>query len=172
VRGSPAGSDQRRAAWRAATGGRALAGSWPPLPQRVFLALLAWAPLALAVAYGGDVLTGCGRGAVSCAPFVPPLQLALAVALLGLLLLVPRGAYLAAAGTIGLALGSAAALFVIAVLTAGGTVPEIFIAAGFVLAILGYAVAVQQAARDTPFVRPWLAHGVDDPRRHRADGPW
>jgi hypothetical protein len=128
--------------------------------------------VALVVAYGGDAVTGCGRGAVSCPPVVPPLQAALAVGLLGLLLLIPRAAYLAAAGTIGLALGSAAGLFIIAVLTAGGTVPEFFVTAGFVLAFVGYAVAARMAAQDTPFVRPWLSPDRGAQVRRRGDAAW
>ena len=81
---------------RALTDERTARGRW-----RVVQAIVGWLPLALGIGWLIGEVTGCSRFAASCdGSTTGYLQPIVAVALLGLLLLIPRLAALAAAGAV------------------------------------------------------------------------
>ena len=86
-----------RQAWRRRTN----AASWPTLRERLLYALLAWIPVALVIGYGGALATGCGVGGSDCPAYLETAQ-ALAIALtLGVLVALPKVAYVGAISAIG-----------------------------------------------------------------------
>ncbi len=92
-------------------------------PARIAVALVGWAPPAFAAGLIVGQLTGCARYAASCSAGLewagPILAAALAALLLAALLGFPRLAGLAAAGSIGLAVGGLPAAAVLAAVSGG-----------------------------------------------------
>jgi curved DNA-binding protein CbpA len=86
------------------------AGRWPSRFQRLRYALLAWAPLALLIGYGGPAAAECQPALASCSPMLVPGQALVAGLLLGLLLAAPRLAYAGAQATTALVVGGGVAL--------------------------------------------------------------
>ena len=76
------------------------AATWPTLRERLVSALLAWIPLALVAGYGGSTLTGCDQAAVGCPEWFGPAQTVAIAILLGLLVALPRVAFVGAAATL------------------------------------------------------------------------
>jgi hypothetical protein len=86
-----------RRAWQRRTN----AASWPSLKERLTWALVAWVPFALVIGYGGATVTGCDAASADCPQVVETIQ-ALAIALaLGLLVALPKLAYVGAMAAIG-----------------------------------------------------------------------
>jgi curved DNA-binding protein CbpA len=85
---------------RAATQRAIRAATWPTLRERLIYALLAWIPLALLVGYGGTTATGCDHAAVSCPAWFGPAQSVTIAVLLGLLVAMPRIAFVGAVATL------------------------------------------------------------------------
>lgn len=85
---------------RAATQRAIRAATWPTLRERLLYALLAWIPLALVVGYGGATATGCDHAAVSCPAWFGPAQSVTIAVLLGLLVALPRFAFVGAVATL------------------------------------------------------------------------
>jgi curved DNA-binding protein CbpA len=80
---------------------RLAAPAWPSLRQRLVYALLAWIPIAIAVGYGGSVYAGCDVASIGCPPDLATFQtIALALSL-GLLVALPRLAYVGAIAALG-----------------------------------------------------------------------
>lgn len=93
---------------KAAARERELAARWPTLGQRLLYALLAWAPIALVIGYGGAAVTGCDRASVACPPELATIQTVAIALVLGLLVALPRLAYALALATAGLLVGALA----------------------------------------------------------------
>ena len=88
---------QVRQAWRRRTS----AATWPTLRERLLYALLGWIPAALVIGYGGALATGCEGPGNGCPAYLETIQ-ALAIALvLGVLVALPKVAYVAAMSAIG-----------------------------------------------------------------------
>lgn len=80
---------------------RASAATWPTLRERLLYALLAWIPAALVLGYGGTLATGCGDPGDGCPAYLETVQ-ALAIALvLGVLVALPKVAYVGAVSSLG-----------------------------------------------------------------------
>jgi len=144
---------QVRQAWRRRTS----AASWPTLRERLLYALLAWVPAALAIGYGGALTTGCDVARPTDCPAYLETAQAVSIALvLGLLVALPKVAYVGAVAAIGaLFVG----LLVVGMMAVTGVrvplTPEL-------TALLGGAMAAAYAAtgalillRD-PETRPWF----------------
>lgn len=135
---------------------RTQAAAWPSLRERLIYALLAWAPAAIAIGYGGASVTGCDRASIGCPAGLETAQ-AIAIALsLGLLVALPKLAYIGALSTVGsLFVG----LLFVGVLAIAGVQPplsvELTLAVGGVLLVAYAATAIMTLARD-PGTRPWL----------------
>jgi hypothetical protein len=67
---------------------------------RVGRAVVGWAPIALGIGWLAGELSGCGRFSASCDPGAGPMSLVAQVAVLALLLLVPRLAGAAVVATV------------------------------------------------------------------------
>ncbi len=121
---------------------RSIAAPWPSLIQRFSFALIAWLPIAAVVAVAsslsGDELMG----------------LALTVASLGLLLVVPRVAYIAAVATLLVLI--VAGLFVGGMLLLGSR-PSVDLMATFVggMLLVGYLVTAAVVVIGPASLRPW-----------------
>ena len=88
---------EARKSWQRRTN----AASWPSLKERLIYALIAWIPLAILIGYGGAAASGCDVAMSSCPSMVETSQ-AVAIALvLGLLVGLPRVAYVGAMAAIG-----------------------------------------------------------------------
>ncbi len=134
---------------RALTDERTAHGRW-----RFVQAIVGWLPLALGIGWLIGELTGCSRFAASCdgttTSFIQPIA---AVGLLGLLLLVPRLAALAAAGAIAVVV---AAVPTALILSATGEAAELEVratalGATIVVAwLVGVGVAVARRVRTMP----------------------
>ncbi len=72
----------------------------PGAVSRVGRAVAGWAPIALGVGWGAGEITGCGRFSADCDPAVAPASWLAQIAVLGLLLLVPRLARIATIATL------------------------------------------------------------------------
>jgi DnaJ domain len=75
----------------------------PSLPSRLGRGFVAWMPVALGIGWGLGELSGCGRFAATCDPSVAPISWVVQLAMLALLILLPRLArigVLAAAGSL------------------------------------------------------------------------
>lgn len=87
------------------------AARWPSSFQRLRYAVLAWAPLALLIGYGGPVAAGCEPALADCPDLLLPGQALIGALALVMLLLLPRLAYAGALATTTVALlGGAAVL--------------------------------------------------------------
>ena len=134
---------------RALTDERTARGRW-----RVVQAIVGWLPLALGIGWLIGEVTGCSRFAASCDGTTSAvLQPIVAVALLGLLLLVPRLAALAAAGAVAIVV---AAVPTALILSATGDAAEIearATALGVTIVIawlVGVGVAIARRLRTMP----------------------
>jgi curved DNA-binding protein CbpA len=103
---------------------------------RLGLALLGWPPLGVAVASVIDQSTGCGRFAASCAEVFSPGTWIVQVAIVLLLLALPRLAGWSAVGTL---VALAAAIPTAIALSAGGGSRQPEASAGVLLGVLGLA---------------------------------
>ena len=92
--GSPPGPDPLVDATWLDAGGTTIVG-------RVGRAVAGWAPIALGLSWLVGELTGCGRFSAACDPAAPPLMLVAQLAVLAVLLLVPRLASVAVVGAVG-----------------------------------------------------------------------
>ena len=127
---------------------------------RLGLALLGWPPLGVAAATAIGESTGCGRFAASCSEVFSPGTWIVQIAIVLLLLALPRLAMWSAVGTL---VALAAAIPTAVVLSAGGGSRQPDASAGVLLAVLGLAyvagVACAIARRAWPFDRgrrvPW-----------------
>ena len=124
------------------------------------LALLGWPPLGVATATLIGESTGCGRFAASCGEVFSPGTWIVQIAIVLLLLAVPR---LAAWSAVGSIVALAAAIPTAVALSAGGGSRQPETSAGVLLAVLGLAyvagVAWAIVGRGWPWARgsrvPW-----------------
>jgi hypothetical protein len=121
------------------------------------LALLAWLPIATIIGYGGSIATGCDRAAVTCPAQLELVQSVLITLALGLLVVLPRLAYVAAIATAGLIV--AAMAIVVGAWFAGIQPPLPVPALAVVAVVLGivYLATASWALADGPRQRPWSA---------------
>jgi hypothetical protein len=103
---------------------------------RLGLALLGWPPLGVAVATAIGESTGCGRFSASCAEVFSPGTWIVQVAIILLLLALPRLAGWSAVGTL-VALAAAVPTAVFLSASGGSNAPEA--SAGLLAAVLGVA---------------------------------
>ena len=134
---------------RALTDERTARGRW-----RVVQAIVGWLPLALGIGWLIGEMTGCSRFAASCDGTTSAvLQPVVAVALLGLLLLVPRLAALAASGAVAIVV---AAVPTALILSATGDAAEVearATALGVTIVVawlVGVGVAIARRLRTMP----------------------
>ncbi len=143
---------QVRQAWRRRTN----AATWPTLRERLFYALLAWVPAAVVLGYGSAAATGCDVARPGCPEYLETAQ-AISIALvLGLLVALPKFAYvggMAAVGALFVGLGMVGVMAIVGVevpLTVELTALLVgALAAGYV------ATAAFVLLRD-PSTRPWF----------------
>jgi hypothetical protein len=129
---------------------------WPPLFQRLVFAVAGWLPPALGLAYTSGSVSGCDRAAVSCPANFELFQLLAVAGLLAALLALPRAAYLAAAGSAGLAFTAALLVIVYSVAGVAQPLPQPFAIVTLAVWLAGYVVGVFAAANDWPVARPWV----------------
>ena len=136
---------------------RTNAASWPGLGERLLYALVAWAPIAIVIGFGGAAATGCTTARPACPAYLETAQ-AMGIALvLGLLVALPKLAYVAAVASVGalfVALGVVALMALV-----GVDVPlsvELSALVGGVLLLAYAATALLVVFRD-PAARPWYA---------------
>lgn len=138
---------------------RTNAQAWPSLRERLFYALLAWIPIATLIGYGGSVAFGCDRASASlnCPANLETGQ-AVAIALvLGLLVALPRVAYVGALASIGALL---VGLLAVGLMAFSGVRPPLsmedtaLVAAALTAAYLATALIVLVRDRRS---RPWHA---------------
>ena len=122
---------------------------------RLGLALLGWPPLGVAAATAVGESTGCGRFAASCAEVFSPGTWILQIAIVLLLLALPRLAGWSAVGTLA---ALAAAIPTAIVLSAGGGSRQPEASAGVLLAVLGLAYVVGVA---WAIARRWWRSGAN-----------
>ena len=136
---------------------RASAAAWPSLGQRLVFAFVAWIPLALAIGYGGAVATGCDRAAIGCPSYLEPVQQLLTAVALGLLLALPRVAYVGALATV--VLLGASALIVAGAWLIGlrPPLPSSVLAISSALLLLIYLATATWIVAGGPRRRPWSA---------------
>jgi hypothetical protein len=134
---------------------RANAATWPSLKERLIYALIAWIPLALVIGYGGAAATGCDVTSANCPSMVETTQ-AVAIALvLGLLVGLPKVAYVGAMAAIG---GLLIGLLIVAVFSLSGVSLPLSLE---MTALLGASLAIAYAASAGfvllrhPSHRPW-----------------
>lgn len=80
---------------------RLSAATWPTLRERMLYALLAWIPAALVIGYGGAAATGCDVGRAGCPSYLETVQAVGIALVLGLLVALPKVAYIGAMSAIG-----------------------------------------------------------------------
>ncbi len=141
---------EARKSWQRRTN----AASWPSLKERLIYALVAWIPLAILIGYGGATVSGCD-GTFQCPSMIETTQ-ALAIALvLGLLVGLPKVAYVGAMAAVG---GLLIGLVIVAVFSLTGvTVPlsvemTALLAAALAIAYVGSGAFVLLRH---PSHRPW-----------------
>jgi hypothetical protein len=122
---------------------------------RLGLALLGWPPLGVAAATAVGESTGCGRFAASCAEVFSPGTWILQIAIVLLLLALPRLAGWSAVGTLA---ALAAAIPTAIALSAGGGSRQPEASAGVLLAVLGLAYVVGVA---WAIARRWWPPGAN-----------
>jgi len=122
---------------------------------RLGLALLGWPPLGVAAATAVGESTGCGRFAASCAEVFSPGTWILQIAIVLLLLALPRLAGWSAVGTLA---ALAAAIPTAIALSAGGGSRQPEASAGVLLAVLGLAYVVGVA---WAIARRWWPAGTN-----------
>lgn len=144
-------------------------GSVPPIPvpgvrllrrspraRRLALAALGWPPVAFALANVVGELTGCARSAATCEPSVGLAVVAGQLAILALLLAVPRLAWVAAVGTVAMLAVSIPAALTLS-LAAGTQDPaaarlasDVLVAALSVAWVAGAAGAIGRLSQGPP----------------------
>jgi curved DNA-binding protein CbpA len=138
------------------------AETWPSLTERLLYALLAWLPMAAVIGYGGSVVSGCERSALDCPANLETVQAVVIALSLGLLVALPKAAYVGALATVGMLL--AGAIGTGGIIMLGVPLPlsiDVVTILG-TLGLVGYvAAAVIFLLRD-PLTRPW----------NRAPGRW
>ena len=134
---------------------RLRAETWPSLTERLLYALLAWLPIAAVIGYGGSVVTGCERGALDCPANLETVQAVLIALSLGLLVALPKLAYVGAMATVGGLL--AAAVGVGAIIMIGVPLPLsiVVVAIVGVVALAGYLLTGVGVVLRDPLTRPW-----------------
>ncbi|HVM29882.1 MAG TPA: J domain-containing protein [Candidatus Limnocylindrales bacterium] len=136
------------------------AAHWPSRFQRLRYAVLAWAPVALLVGYGGPVLAECRPALDTCPDHLVAAQAGVALLVLAVLLLAPRAAYAGALATTALALAGGAAL--LGAWLVGVRAPQLAalpawaLVAGSVLLLGAYVLVSAWLAADRQR-RPWAA---------------
>lgn len=136
------------------------AARWPSSFQRLRYAILAWAPLALLIGYGGPVAAGCDPALADCPRLLLPGQALIGALALLMLLLLPRVAYAGALATTALALLGGAA--VLGAIFAGVRPPQLAslppwaVLVGSVLLLIAYALVGTWLLADARR-RPWAA---------------
>ena len=144
---------QVRQAWRR----RTTAASWPTLRERMLYALLAWVPAALVIGYGGALATGCDvTRPGDCPTYLETAQTVSIALALGLLVALPKVAYVGAMAAIG-------ALFVGLLVVGAMALVGVEVPLPMELtALLGGAMAAAYAATSAfvllrdPAARPWF----------------
>lgn len=142
---------------RAATQRAIRAATWPTLRERLLYALLAWIPLALVVGYGGAAATGCDRAAVACPAWFGPAQSVAMAIVLGLLVGLPRLAFVGAVATLAL---TAASVVAVAFLALDRLQPPFspavaLVGGGFLVAVYVLTLGVVVVNRSK---LPWVVH--------------
>jgi hypothetical protein len=155
-----------RGAWRLA--GLDRVEPWPTIGERMLFATLAWIPLALVIGYGGAWVSGCDRAAASCPDAAPAVQTALLAASLGLFIVLPRAAYLAAWAAATLLLAGLVLAVPAAIVGNRFGVPAALVALGLGVLVAAYGAGALLAARDRPIQRPWTLPGRRRPDRARG----
>jgi curved DNA-binding protein CbpA len=136
------------------------AARWPSRFQRLRYALLAWAPVALLIGYGGPVAAGCTPALGDCPDYLVPAQVVIALVALAGLLAAPRVAYAGALATTALALAGGAAL--LGAWLAGVRAPQLAalppwaLVVGSLLLAVAYVLVAAWLAADRQR-RPWAA---------------
>lgn len=141
---------------------RLRAETWPSLTERLLYALLAWLPMAAVIGYGGSVVSGCERSALDCPANLETVQAVVIALSLGLLVALPKAAYVGAMATVGMLLAGAIGTGGIIMLGVPLPLSIDVVAILGTLGLVGYvAAAVIFLLRD-PLTRPW----------NRAPGRW
>jgi curved DNA-binding protein CbpA len=129
----------------------------PGVGARVGRAVAGWAPIALGIGWAAGEVSGCGRFSASCPPAVAPLTWGAQVAVLVLLIVVPRFARVATVATI----ATLAAVLPASVLLLATSDPASMDAARAVLGglmtiawIAGFAFGAAREFRRRPIDRP------------------
>jgi hypothetical protein len=133
---------------RALTDERTARGRW-----RVVQAIVGWLPLVLGIGWLIGEVTGCSRFAASCDSSTGYLQPIVAVALLGLLLLIPRLAALAAAGAVAVVVAAVPTALILSATGAAADLEARATALGVTIVIawlVGVGIAVARRARLMP----------------------
>ncbi|MEX2547195.1 MAG: J domain-containing protein [Chloroflexota bacterium] len=143
---------QVRQAWRRRTS----AATWPTLRERLFCALLAWVPAAVVIAYGSAAATGCDVARPGCPAYLETAQ-AISIALvLGLLVALPKFAYVGAMAAVGALFVGLGVVGIMAI--AGVEVPlTVELTAVLVGALAaGYVATAAIVLLRDPSTRPWF----------------
>ena len=134
---------------------RLRAETWPSLTERLLYALLAWLPIAAVIGYGGSVVSGCERSALDCPANLETVQAVVIALSLGLLVALPKAAYVGAMATVGMLLAGAIGTGGIIMLGVPLPLSIDVVAILGTLGLVGYvAAAVIFLLRD-PLTRPW-----------------
>jgi curved DNA-binding protein CbpA len=134
---------------------RLQAETWPGLAERLLYALLAWLPIAAVIGYGGSLASGCDRVALDCPQYLESVQAILIALSLGLLVALPKLAYVGAMATVGGLLAGAIGVGVTIML--GVPLPlsvEAVAILGFVV-LAGYVLTGVGVVLRDPLTRPW-----------------
>jgi len=140
---------------RAAADRARRAATWPSLGERLLAALIAWVPLALLIGYGGAAAGGCDHLAATCPAWFEPLQTVLIALTLGLLVALPRIAFIAAVASLATL---SASIIIVATLAMGRLEPPLpagVAVAGFVVLVAVYAVTAVFVAVNRSQL-PWI----------------
>lgn len=140
---------------RAAADRAKRAAAWPRLRERLLGALIAWVPLALLIAYGGSAAGGCDHFAASCPAWLEPLQTVLIALTLGLLVALPKIAFVAAVASLATL---SASIVLVATLALGRfepPLPSAVATVGFIVLVAVYAVTATVVAVNRSQL-PWV----------------
>jgi curved DNA-binding protein CbpA len=133
------------------------AATWPSLRERLLAALIAWVPLALLIGYGGSAAGGCDHFAASCPAWFAPLQTVLIALTLGLLVALPKVAFVAAVASLATL---SASIVLVATLAMGRLEPPLppgVATVGFIVLVAVYAVTAVLVAVNRSQL-PWVVH--------------
>jgi len=144
---------QVRQAWRRRTN----AASWPSLRERLLYALLAWVPFALLIGYGGALASGCdGTRPGDCPAYLETAQSVSIAFALGLLVALPKAAYVGAMAAIGVMF---IGLLVVGLMAfAGVEVPLTYELSALLVGALAaaYVGSAALVLMRNPTTRPWF----------------